>query len=79
MRFEFDQTAKTITCEDYTDEPIIFKCNSYYQYNGLCKNLLSPSQQEKHIAYSIDGIYSVSNKRLKLGQEYMKTNDFNPK
>lgn len=78
MRFEFDQTVRVITSEDY-DRPIIFKCNSSYQYRGLCERLLSPSQIDKHIALSMDGIYNVSEKRLLDGIEYMKNNEFNPR
>lgn len=77
MRFEFDQTAMVITCEDYLDEPIKFHCTSYYQYRDLCKCLLSPSQQDKHLALSMDGIYHVSKKGLKAGIEYMKNNQYN--
>ena len=76
MKFEFDSSAKTIASEN-GEENIVFHCNSTYQYYGLCKQLLTPIQQDKHIALMNDGIYYVSKERLKAGIEYMKNNPFN--
>lgn len=73
MRFEFDSTAYRIEAEDGSEK---FNCSCSYQYYGLCKKLLSPSQYENHIALSKDGIFNVSKVRLNAGIEYMKNNPF---
>lgn len=79
MKIRLDDLCHTVEEWEGRRGEEIFKCASHYQFNALLSILLTPSQERDYIQTDTRRVFTVSDKKIELGKQYLLNNEWNKK